>query len=233
MSVQDLSISDKRQIKKILRDAISKFTIDPDYPMPDLGEGILKDWSKDITNYYDLIDAYLFKKTRDKSNYGGLIDIVDIVIEGIFPYVMAFQDFFTRYYIKDNVTKQCDKNNVDESDNTKKIGPILFDNLQNGTTFKLSDGYCYDLMELYGIQSSNERFISPLTREDFDFTEQVFLTIIKSLNSNQISLLNANSPVAGLKYNKRKQSKARKNNATKRNKQRKSTKKSTKKRKLR
>tara|TARA_Y100000768_G_C23810856_1_gene601719 strand:+ start:43 stop:744 length:702 start_codon:yes stop_codon:yes gene_type:complete len=204
MSVNDLSIYDKQQIKKTLSDLIQHLPNDPDYPIPDLGEGILKYWSKDMTNYYEFIDAYL---KRNKSDKPINERVVNIVLEGIFPYIMAFQEFFTSYHIEDNVTEQCDKNNFDETDNTKRIGQLLLDNLQNGATFKLSDDYCYDLMELYGIQPSNKRFISPFTREEFDITEQVFLTILKSLNTNQISRLNDNSSVAGMKKNKRNKTK--------------------------
>ena len=204
MSVNDLSNYDKQQIKKLLSDLIQHLPNDPDYPIPDLGEGILKYWCKNTTNYNELIDFYLKKNKSDKPINER---VVDIVLEGIFPYIMSFQEFFTSYHIKDNVTGKCDKNNFNETDNTKRVGPLLFDNLQNGTTFKLSDNYCYDLKELYGIQPSNRRFISPITRKEFDVTEQIFLTILKSLNSNQISSLNVNFSVAGMKKNKKNKSK--------------------------
>jgi len=204
MSVNDLSKYDKQQIKKILSSLIQHLPNDQDYPIPVLGEGILKYWCKDMTNYYELIDFYLKKNKSDKPINER---VVDIVLKGIFPYIMSFQEFFTSYHIKDNVTGKCDKNNFDETDNTKRVGSLLFDNLQNGTTFKLSDDYCYDLNELYGIQPSNRRFISPITRKEFDVTEQVFLTILKSLNSNQISSLNVNSSVAGMKKNKKNKTK--------------------------
>ena len=204
MSVNDLSNYDKEQIKKLLSDLIQHLPNDPDYPIPDLGEGILKYWCKNTTNYNELIDFYLKKNKSDKPINER---VVDIVLEGIFPYIMSFQEFFTSYHIKDNVTGKCDKNNFDETDNTKRVGSLLFDNLQNGTTFKLSDNYCYDLKELYGIQPSNRRFISPITRKEFDVTEQIFLTILKSLSSNQISSLNVNSTEAGMKKNKKNKSK--------------------------
>ena len=204
MSVNDLSNYDKEQIKKLLSDLIQHLPNDPDYPIPDLGEGILKYWCKNTTNYNELINFYLKKNKSDKPINER---VVDIVLEGIFPYIMSFQEFFTSYHIKDNVTGKCDKNNFNETVNTKRVGPLLFDNLQNGTTFKLSDNYCYDLKELYGIQPSNRRFISPITRKKFDITEQVFLTILKSLNSNQISSLNVNYSVAGMKKNKKNKSK--------------------------
>ena len=204
MSVNDLSNYDKQQIKKLLSDLIQHLPNDPDYPIPDLGEGILKYWCKDTTNYNELIDFYLKKNKSDKPINER---VVDIVLEGIFPYIMSFQEFFTSYHIKDNVTGKCDKNNFNETVNTKRVGPLLFDNLQNGTTFKLSDNYCYDLKELYGIQPSNRRFISPITRKKFDVTEQIFLTILKSLSSNQISSLNVNFSVAGMKKNKKNKSK--------------------------
>ena len=204
MSVNDLSNYDKQQIKKLLSDLIQHLPNDPDYPIPDLGEGILKYWCKNTTNYNELIDFYLKKNKSDKPINER---VVDIVLEGIFPYIMSFQEFFTSYHIEDKLTGKCDKNNFNEADNTKRVGPLLFDNLQNGTTFKLSDNYCYDLKELYGIQHSNRRFISPITRKEFDVTEQIFLTILKSLNSNQISSLNVNFSVAGMKKNKKNKSK--------------------------
>ena len=232
MSVNDLSNYDKQQIKKLLSDLIQHLPNDPDYPIPDLGEGILKYWCKNTTNYNELIDFYLKKNKSDKPINER---VVDIVLEGIFPYIMSFQEFFTSYHIKDNVTGKCDKNNFNETDNTKRVGPLLFDNLQNGTTFKLSDNYCYDLKELYGIQPSNRRFISPITRKEFDVTEQIFLTILKSLNSNQISSLNVNFSVAGMKKNKKNKSKRKRKSLRKNNKAllKKRTRRSTNKKKLR
>lgn len=232
MSVNDLSNYDKEQIKKLLSDLIQHLPNDPDYPIPDLGEGILKYWCKNTTNYNELIDFYLKKNKSDKPINER---VVDIVLEGIFPYIMSFQEFFTSYHIKDNVTGKCDKNNFNETDNTKRVGPLLFDNLQNGTTFKLSDNYCYDLKELYGIQPSNRRFISPITRKEFDVTEQIFLTILKSLNSNQISSLNVNFSVAGMKKNKKNKSKRKRKSLRKNNKAllKKRTRRSTNKKKLR
>ena len=232
MSVNDLSNYDKEQIKKLLSDLIQHLPNDPDYPIPDLGEGILKYWCKNTSNYNELIDFYLKKNKSDKPINER---VVDIVLEGIFPYIMSFQEFFTSYHIKDNVTTKCDKNNFNETDNTKRVGPLLFDNLQNGTTFKLSDNYCYDLKELYGIQPSNRRFISPITRKKFDVTEQIFLTILKSLNSNQISSLNVNFSVAGMKKNKKNKTKRKGKSLRKNNKAllKKRTRRSTNKKKLR
>lgn len=59
MSVNDLSKYDKQQIKKTLSSLIQHLPNDPNYPIPGLGEEILKYWSKDMTNYYELIDSYL------------------------------------------------------------------------------------------------------------------------------------------------------------------------------
>jgi hypothetical protein len=233
MSVNELSISDKRQIKQILRRGIMNFTKDPDYPLPDIGERMLDDWSKNMTNYNDLIDLYLSENTNAKP--GKLVE------KGIFPYVMAFQEFFKEQYIEDGVTVKCDKNESDKPDSDKpdsdkpdsdkpdsdkpdtnnKIGPILNEKLQNGTTYKLSDGYCYDLEELYGIKPhlNDNLFLSPFTRVPFDVTEQVFLRVIKSFDSNKISLFNVKSSVGGSKYTKRKRSNAGKKNGTRRHKQ--------------
>lgn len=60
--------------------------------MPDLGKGILKDWSKDITNYYDLIDAYLFKKTSDNPNFC-FLELVEYCYYIISTYYIITNDF--------------------------------------------------------------------------------------------------------------------------------------------
>ena len=176
-----LTKSDKQEIKKTLFKGINAFVNDADYPLDNLGKNMLKTWSKDIDNYYELILYYLYRNPNDNT-------VSDIIVKGIFPYVMAFQEFFTLHQLKaGELSEECKKNN-EGADNKEKFGPILYEKLQNGKTYKLSDGYCYDLMELHGIsKQSVPPYKSPFTRQDLDTSEQVFLMFIKSFKDNKIS----------------------------------------------
>ena len=191
---------EKREIKNLLTAGVNGFLKDPGYPLDDLGKKILIFWSKDIDNYYDLIINYLVKNPNPNDR-----KVSDVVIKGVFPYVMAFQEFFTLHQLKSKISEECKKNNKIENlaeanssttDIERKIGPILYEQLQNGKTYKLSDGYCYDLMELYGIskQSPNPLYKSPLTRQDLKIEEQVFLMFLKTIKDYKINEL-ANMPV--------------------------------------
>jgi hypothetical protein len=96
--MEEISTQDKKNIKKILKSGFEKFKNDPDYPMPDLAYKMLKIWLNDIDKYLYVVSNYLAKNSE--------ATISDAAIDGVFPYIMAFQNFFQEHYIEEQVTEK-------------------------------------------------------------------------------------------------------------------------------
>jgi hypothetical protein len=215
--MEEISIKDKKVLKQLLKDGFERFNDDRDHdpiPMPDMCYKMMKIWLNDIDNYLGVVHKYL--------NENQEATIQDAAIEGVFPYIMAFREFFKEHYIEGEITEKCSRNNKDDAG--KPEGVVSLVELLNGATFKLSDTYCYDLPELYGMQPSSGSFVSPMTRENFNDIEQVFMTIIKSFEQYQIDNF-AKMFVGGSLYKMAKPQKAKGTKNRKGTKKRKVTKK--------
>jgi hypothetical protein len=66
--------------------------------------------------------------------------------------------------------------------NNKYISPIFFEELENNMCYKMSDGFCYSVNELYGFKE----YISPLTRQPLNKKD---IDTIKYIKSNYINML--------------------------------------------
>ena len=127
-----------------------------------------------LDTIYDLrINHYYSIKIIETKYIQNIIFNINKIIVDIYElFTLKFSSLIFYHNSISNINQEvCFNNKI----NNKYISPIFYDELENNRCYKLSDGYCYSVYELYKLTN----YISPMTIQPFNNIDIIKIKYIK------------------------------------------------------